>query len=201
MSKGLLIVVSGPSGCGKGTILKEVLAQDSNLFYSVSATTRQPREGEVHGESYYFLQKSEFEALIANGGMLEHACYCENYYGTPKAAVEAKLQQGNDVILEIEVQGAMQIQRSCPEAVFLFILPPSIEELSRRLHKRGTETEDKIARRIAAATEEIASANQYDYVIVNAALDKAIEDFRAILRAEKLSAKNNKDVIDEVLGV
>ena len=123
MSKGLLIVVSAPSGCGKGTVLAEVLKND-NFYYSVSATTRAPREGEVNGVNYHFLTKEKFEELIATGGVLEYAQYCDNYYGTPKKAVEDKLCEGRDVILEIEVQGAMKIKEACPDAVFIFILPP-----------------------------------------------------------------------------
>ena len=200
MTRGLLLVVSGPSGCGKGTILKEVLAQNRNLFYSVSATTRAPRPGEVEGESYFFLTTSAFEELIASGGMLEHACYCGHYYGTPKAAVDQQLSEGKDVILEIEVQGAMQVKRSCPDAVFLFVLPPSMRELSRRLYKRGTETEAVIQGRLEAAEREIGYAREYDYIIVNAGLEDAIADFHAVVRAEKLAAGHSAEQIEAVLA-
>ncbi len=199
MSKGLLIVVSAPSGCGKGTLLAEVLKND-NFYYSVSATTRAPREGEVNGVNYHFTSKEDFEKLIASGGVLEYARYCGNYYGTPRKAVEDKLAEGRDVILEIEVQGAMKIKQSCPEAVFVFILPPSVETLKERLEKRGTETADVIAKRVAEARGEIEKAYNYDYVIVNDDLDTAVSEFIKAVEAEKLTVKHSKDLIDRVLG-
>ena len=199
MSKGLLIVVSAPSGCGKGTLLAEVLKND-NFYYSVSATTRAPREGEVNGVNYHFTSKEDFEKLIASGGVLEYAQYCGNYYGTPRKAVEDKLDEGKDVILEIEVQGAMKIKQSCLEAVFVFILPPSVETLKERLEKRGTETADVIAKRVAEARGEIEKAYNYDYVIVNDDLDTAVSEFIKAVEAEKLTVKRSKDLIDSVLG-
>ena len=199
MSKGLLIVVSAPSGCGKGTLLAEVLKNDS-FYYSVSATTRAPREGEVNGVNYHFTSKEDFEKLIASGGVLEYARYCGNYYGTPRKAVEDKLAEGKDVILEIEVQGAMKIKQSCPEAVFVFILPPSVETLKERLEKQGTETADVIAKRVAEARGEIEKAYNYDYVIVNDDLDTAVSEFINAVEAEKLTVKRSKDLIDSVLG-
>lgn len=199
MSKGLLIVVSAPSGCGKGTLLAEVLKND-NFYYSVSATTRAPREGEVNGVNYHFTSKEDFEKLIASGGVLEYAQYCGNYYGTPRKAVEDKLAEGRDVILEIEVQGAMKIKQSCPEAVFVFILPPSVETLKERLEKRGTETADVIAKRVAEARGEIEKAYNYDYVIVNDDLDTAVSQFIEAVEAEKLTVKRSTELIDRVLG-
>lgn len=198
MSKGLLIVVSAPSGCGKGTLLAEVLKNDS-FYYSVSATTRAPREGEVNGVNYHFTSKEDFEKLIASGGVLEYAQYCGNYYGTPRKAVEDKLAEGRDVILEIEVQGAMKIKQSCPEAVFVFILPPSVATLKERLEKRGTETADVIAKRVAEARGEIEKAYNYDYVIVNDDLDAAVSEFIKAVEAEKLTVKRSKNIIDKVL--
>lgn len=198
-NKGILFVVSGPSGCGKGTILSEVLKQD-NIYYSVSATTRNPREGEVDGVSYNFLIKEHFEDLIKNDGMLEYACYCDNYYGTPKKPVEDMLNQGKHVILEIEVQGAMEIRKKCPKAVFVFILPPSVNELRRRLNKRRTETDDVIEKRISEAEGEIKSAENYDYVMINGELEKAVADLNAIIRAEELKIGNSKNKIYEVLN-
>lgn len=198
MNKGLLIVVSGPSGCGKGTVLSEVLKND-DFYYSVSATTRMPREGEVDGIQYHFMTKSEFEKLIDNNGMLEYASYCDNYYGTPRKAVEDMRCLGKDVILEIEVKGAMKVMQSCPDAVFVFILPPSVKELERRLRKRGTEAEDKIIKRLREACDEIKCAEKYNYIIVNGELEKAVDDLKAVIKAEKLRKENSLNKINEVL--
>ena len=198
MDKGILIVVSAPSGCGKGTILAEVL-KDEKFFYSVSATTRSPRPGETDGVNYHFLKKEQFEELIASGGMLEYAQYCDNYYGTPRDKVMEKLNEGKHVILEIEVQGAMQIREKCPDAVFIFIAPPSVGELRNRLAGRGTETAEVIEKRVSEAAHEISFAEKYDYVIVNDRLEEAIEDFRTVVRAEELKSVNQKNIIDEVL--
>lgn len=199
MGKGLLIVVSAPSGCGKGTILSEVLKNDS-FFYSVSATTRAPREGEVNGVNYHFLTKEKFEELIASDGMLEYAQYCGNYYGTPRKAVFDKLEEGKDVILEIEVQGAMKIKERCPEAMFVFILPPSLGTLKERLLKRGTETMEVIEKRVGEAAREIEAAYKYDYVIVNDDLQTAVDDFITAVKAEKMTVKRSEKTIDGVLG-
>lgn len=198
MNKGMLIVVSGPSGCGKGTVLAEILKSDK-IFYSVSATTRSPRPGETDGVNYYFLTKEKFEKLIEEDGMLEYASYCGNYYGTPKKPVEDMLEKGKHVILEIEVQGAMKVMEKCPEAVFVFILPPSLKELERRLNKRGTEAEDIIKKRLSEAAGEIKQAHKYNYAVINGELEKAVDDLKAIIRAEELKAKNSKNNIDEVL--
>lgn len=196
--KGLLIVVSGPSGVGKGTVLAEIL-KDENIFYSVSATTRNPREGEVDGVNYHFLTKEKFEELIADNGMLEYATYCGNYYGTPRKAVEDKLAEGKDVILEIEVQGAMNVKKSFPEAMMVFILPPSVSELRRRLNKRGTETEEVVNKRVAEAVGEIKKAENYDYVMINGDLDEAVETLKSIIIAEKQTIKRAGKIIGEVL--
>ena len=198
MNKGMLIVVSGPSGCGKGTVLAEILKSDK-IFYSVSATTRSPRPGETDGVNYYFLTKEKFETLIEEDGMLEYASYCGNYYGTPKKPVEDMLEQGKHVILEIEVQGAMKIMEKCPEAVFVFILPPSLKELERRLNKRGTEAEDVIKKRLSEAAGEIKQAYKYNYAVINRELSEAVDDLKAIIRAEELKSVNFKNNIDEVL--
>lgn len=197
--RGLLIVVSAPSGCGKGTILAEIL-KDENFYYSVSATTRAPREGEIDGTNYHFLDRDSFKSLIENNGMLEYAEYCDNFYGTPRKQAEEMLADGRDVILEIEVQGAMQVRKTCPEAVLIFILPPSVGELRRRLEKRGTEMEATIAKRVAEAASEIKFAEKYDYVMINDELDRAVYDLGAIIRAEKLTQKRSKNKIDGVLN-
>lgn len=196
--KGMLIVISAPSGCGKGTILSEIMKED-NYCYSVSATTRAMREGETDGVNYHFISSAEFEKLIADGGMLEYANFCGNYYGTPRKAVEDKLAEGKDVILEIEVQGAMIVKKAMPEAVLIFILPPSVNELRRRLKKRGTETDEVIEQRISRSSDEIKEAVNYDYVMVNGDLDEAVETLKAIIKAERLTIKRAKNMIGEVL--
>ena len=198
MNKGILIVVSAPSGCGKGTILAEVM-KDEKFYYSVSATTRSPRPGETDGVNYHFLGREQFEELIKTGGMLEYAEYCGNYYGTPRDKVLEKINEGKNVILEIEVQGAMQIREKCPEAVFVFIAPPSVAELRNRLEKRGTETPEVINQRVSEAAQEISCAYRYDYVVVNNILEDAVNDFISVIRAEELKAENQKNIIDEVL--
>lgn len=198
MSKGTLFIVSGPSGCGKGTVLAEIIKQD-NVYYSVSATTRAPRPGEVNGVNYNFLSKDEFEKLIENDGVLEYANYCGNYYGTPKKPVEDMLAEGKNVILEIEVQGALKVMDKCPEAVSVFILPPSLKELRRRLHKRGTETEEVIEKRIGEAVGEIRKAANYDYVMINGELETAVSDLLSIINSQKLKKENSDYLIDEVL--
>ena len=197
-NKGRLIVFSAPSGCGKGTMLAEIL-KDESFRCSVSATTRKPREGEVEGVNYYYVTNEEFENRVANGEFLEHAGYCDHYYGTLKSEVDPYLEKGINVVLEIEVQGAMNIRKARPDALLVFIAPPSVQELSRRLHKRGTETEEVIAQRVAAAYEELTYAPKYDYIIVNDALEDAVSDFFAVIRAEQLNSKYQSEFIDEVL--
>lgn len=196
--RGMLYVVSAPSGCGKGTILSEVFKRNKNIFYSVSATTRLPREGEVDGVNYFFMTKEQFKNLAENGQMLEYAEFCGNFYGTPRSAVEEKLDAGYDVVLEIETKGAMLVKERMPEATLIFILPPSVKELKRRLNKRGTETEDVINQRVSEAVGEIKKAYDYDYVMMNDELSDAIDDFISIMKVAKLE-KNNKNTIDEVL--
>ncbi|MEE5991988.1 MAG: guanylate kinase [Oscillospiraceae bacterium] len=185
MKRGKLIVVSAPSGCGKGTILSEIL-KNPKYYYSVSATTRKPREGEKDGVHYRFLQREEFEELIQQDAFLEYASYCDNYYGTLSAPIEEHLQAGNHVILEIEVKGAEQIRKKRPDAILIFIEPPSIETLRKRLKKRGTETKEVIEKRVAQAAEEMTHRNEYDYCIVNDVLADAVADFKAIARAAEL---------------
>ncbi len=196
--KGLLLVVSGPSGVGKGTLMKLLLEKNPNLRLSVSATTRSPRPGEVDGESYFFLTRPQFDALIAENGFLEYAIYGENCYGTPKKMVEDARAAGQDVILEIEVQGAMQIREKCPDAVLIFILPPSYEELENRLIGRHTESAEVVERRLAAAKRELLQAGKYDYAVVNDQLETAAEQLLAVIEAAKCTAKEMKEFIDEV---
>ncbi len=186
MSKGLLIVVSSPSGGGKGTILGEYFkCCGHDVKYSVSATTRAPREGEIDGEHYHFITKKEFVEMIDAGEMLEYAEYCDNYYGTPKAPVHKALDKGTDVLLEIEVKGGAQIKALEPECVSIFITPPSLEVLEKRLRGRQTETEDKIKLRLETAKEEMECAKDYDHVIVNDILEKAVEDFIRVIEKER----------------
>ena len=198
MSKGRLIVFSAPSGCGKGTMLAEIL-KDENYCVSVSATTRSPREGEVDGVNYYFMSKGDFLQRVADSEFLEYAEYCDNYYGTLMSEVDGKLNEGKNVILEIEVQGALKIREKRPDALMIFILPPSVSELRRRLKKRGTETDEVIEQRVSQAAREIEVASKYDYAIVNDALDDAISDFFAVMRAEKLKTQFSENTINEVL--
>lgn len=183
--RGLLIVLSGPSGVGKGTVRKELFSQpNTNYEYSISMTTRQPRKGEVDGVDYFFKTRDEFEVLIEEGGLLEHAEFVGNYYGTPLAYVNETLDAGRDVFLEIEVQGAAQIREKAPDALFIFLAPPSITELRDRLVGRGTETEEVIAKRIATANEEVEMMNLYDYVVENDEVQNACERINAIIMAE-----------------
>ena len=199
MNKGLLLVISAPSGGGKGTTLKELFAQDDNLRLSVSATTRGPRPGEEHGKQYYFLSRQEFETLIQEEKMLEHAEYVGNYYGTPREAVETWMGQGHDVVLEIEVKGGAQVKKLMPECVSIFILPPSMKVLEERLRGRGTEDEETVQKRLATAREEIPHAKDYDYIVYNDRLEDAVSDLQAIITAEKLKFSRNENSIERVL--
>lgn len=198
MNKGRLIVFSAPSGCGKGTMLEEIL-KDESFAVSVSATTRAPREGERDGVNYHFLSREDFEKRIAQGKFIEHAEYCQNLYGTLSSEVDDRLERGLNVILEIEPQGAMKIREKRPDALFVFIAPPSVGELKRRLKKRGTETDEVIEERISKAAWEISQAEKYDYIIVNDALEDAVKDFFTVIRAEKLKKEFSGDIIEEVL--
>lgn len=195
--KGLLIVFSGPSGSGKGTVLAEVMKQYPDMEFSVSATTRAPRDGEIDGVNYFFKSKEEFQDMVANGGFIEWAQFCENCYGTPRAYVESRLDQGKDVVLEIEVQGAMQVKAAFPDAVLIFNLPPSMEELKNRLVGRNTETSDVVAKRLATAKEELAIADRYDYVIVNDVVETAATKFLSILAGERCRSERNTWLLNE----
>lgn len=209
MSNARLFIISAPSGCGKGTLI-EALGKDFDFFNSISCTTRAPREGDIDGVHYNFMTKEQFEELIDKDGFLEHACFDGKYYGTPKAPVEEKLAAGVDVLLEIEPQGAFQVKAKRPDAVMLFILPPSIASLDRRLHRRAVkskETEEQIASRLETARGDIARAYDYDYVMMNDDLDEAIADLKNIFTLAKeggegleaYSAEKRKNMIDEVL--
>ena len=196
--KGLLLVVSGPSGAGKGTICKALLNKNDQIILSVSATTRKPRNGEVHGVNYFFIEKEEFTKMIENGEFLEYAQIYDNFYGTPKAAIIECLEKGQDVILEIEMQGARQIKEVYPEGVFIFVLPPSLEELKSRIVGRGTETQEEIEKRFSCAFEEINQIVNYDYFIVNEDIEKSVSDVEAIICAEKNKVTRYKNnIIDK----
>ena len=196
--KGLLLVVSGPSGAGKGTICKALLNKNDQIKLSVSATTRKPRNGEVHGVNYFFIEKEEFTKMIENGEFLEYAQIYDNFYGTPKAAIIECLEKGQDVILEIEMQGARQIKEVYPEGVFIFVLPPSLEELKSRIVGRGTETQEEIEKRFSCAFEEINQIVNYDYFIVNEAIEKSVSDVETIICAEKNKVTRYKNnIIDK----
>ncbi|KIP22489.1 Guanylate kinase [Anoxybacillus thermarum] len=183
--RGLLIVLSGPSGVGKGTVRKALFSQpDIQLQYSISVTTRKPREGEVDGVDYFFKTREQFEQMIRQNELLEWAEYVGNYYGTPIDYVEKTLQEGKDVFLEIEVQGAMQVRKVFPEALFIFLAPPSLSELRKRIEMRGTESEDLIRDRLQAAKEELEMMDAYDYVVENDQVELACERIKAIVMAE-----------------
>lgn len=183
--KGLLIVISGPSGVGKGTVRKALFNRPGhNLDFSVSMTTRKPRGGEVEGKDYYFVTEEKFKEEIENGNMLEHARFVNNYYGTPKDKVLEKLEEGKEVVLEIEVQGALQVKAKVKDAVFIFIAPPSWKTLENRLVTRGTETSDIIMERLTKARNEIMFASSYDYIVINDEVENAVDKIIAIIRAE-----------------
>ncbi|AQR76434.1 guanylate kinase [Paenibacillus larvae] len=182
--RGILIVLSGPSGVGKGTVCKALRKIAPELVYSVSATTRSPREGEVEGVNYFFKTKEQFQELIENDEMLEWAEYVNNYYGTPRRFVEETLNTGQDVILEIEVQGAIQVRKKFPEGIFIFLLPPSLDELENRIVTRGTESDETIRNRMDVAVDEIRLMEQYDYAVVNDEVRNACHKIQSILVAE-----------------
>lgn len=196
--KGILIVVSGFSGAGKGTIMKELLKKYDNYALSVSATTRAPRPGEADGREYFFKTKEEFEKMIAQDELIEYASYVDNYYGTPKAYVEEQLEAGKDVILEIEIQGALKVKKKMPDTLLLFVTPPSVEELRHRLIGRGTETMEVIESRLNRAREEAEGMTEYDYFVVNDVLEECVEDVHEVIRAEHLRSFRNLEFIEHM---
>ena len=203
-NNGLLIVISGFSGAGKGTLMKRLVEDYSNYALSVSMTTRQPRAGEENGREYFFATREEFEKKIGEEGFIEYASYCENYYGTPRDYVESQMAGGKDVILEIEIQGAMQIKTKYPHAILLFVTPPGAGALQERLMGRGTETEEEIVKRLKRAAEEAVGIEEYDYIIINDDLDECVKELHALLQeshhghVEKYDPRHHKEFIEEI---
>ena len=198
MNKGILVVVSGFSGAGKGTVMKRLMEKYDGYALSVSATTRKPRPGEEDGREYFFRTRDEFEKLIEEDALLEYAQYVENYYGTPRSYVEEQLQAGRNVILEIEIQGAMKIKEKIPEALLVFVTPPTVEELERRLTGRGTETAQVIADRLARAGEEAEVMGQYDYILVNDTVEECVDHLHQIIVSEHSRVSRNAEFIADI---
>ena len=199
-NKGALIVISGFSGAGKGTLVNKLLSDYDRFSLSISMTTRAPREGEENGREYFFVTREEFEENIEKDGFLEHASYVGNYYGTPRAYVEQEIAKGRDVILEIEVQGALQIKKKFPEAILMFVTPPSIAELEKRLRGRGTENDETVMKRLSRAKEETDYISGYDYILINDDLKECEERAIRYIDAAKTAPLRNKDFIAELLG-
>lgn len=196
--KGILVVVSGFSGAGKGTVMKRLLQKYDNYALSISMATRSPRPGEVDGRDYFFVSRDAFEEKIAEGGFVEYAQYCGNYYGTPKAYVEQQLEAGKDVILEIEIQGALKIKEKFETALLVFVMPPSVEELERRLIGRGTETPEVIRQRLSRADEEAEGIENYDYIVINNQLDACVEELNQLIITAHNAPIRNKEFIQSI---
>lgn len=200
-NKGLLLVISGPSGVGKGTICSKLMSERDNIKMSVSVTTRQPRIGETEGVSYFFRTEEEFMRMVEADEFLEYMCvFGKNHYGTPQSYVEEQRNLGFDVILEIDVKGALRVKEKCPDAIMMFIAPPDMDTLRRRLVGRGTETPEAVARRFGEAIREIALASEYDYIVVNDNLDKAVGQVQSVISAEHSRVSNNQELINQLKG-
>ena len=196
--RGILIVLSGFSGAGKGTLVKALLKKYNDYALSISMTTRAPREGERDGVEYFFSTREKFEETIVNNGLIEYALYCGNYYGTPRAYVEEQMAAGKNVILEIEIQGALKIKEKFPESLLIFVTPPSADELKRRLEGRGPESADVIAQRLARATEESEGIEAYDYIVVNDDLDTCVDEVHRLVEAARRAPVRCQDFIKEI---
>ena len=196
MRRGKTFIICGPSGVGKGTVVARLLASDPTLYSSVSATTRAPRNGEVDGVHYHFLSREQFQQWIAEDAFLEHAEFVGNYYGTPKKYVDAAMEQGRDVLLDIEIQGAEQVHRQRPEVVRIYVAPPSWAELERRLIGRGTEDMEKVRSRLERGKQEFAAASSFDYFVINDTVDNAVTEIRAIMLAEHCRPDERVEMID-----
>ncbi len=197
IEKGRLIIVSGPSGAGKSTVVFKAINGRDKMCFSTSVTSRKPRPGEVDGREYFFIDAARFEQMVQNDELLEHAVYVGNYYGTPRKFVEDKLSAGESVFLDIEVQGARQVKEKMPDAIMIFLIPPSLGELKKRLESRGTETEETIKGRLARAREEYAEADFYDYIVVNDDIDTAANELLSILTAEKCRFAARRQMLQE----
>lgn len=196
--KGILIVVSGFSGVGKGTLMKQLVHTYDNYALSVSMTTRSPRPGEEEGKEYFFVSREVFEEKIAQDGLVEYASYCENYYGTPREYVEKQLEKGKDVILEIEIQGALKIKKKFPTALLMFVMPPNAAELKRRLEGRGTESQEVIQKRLKRASEEAEGMEAYDYIVINDQLEECVEKMHALVQAAHCAPSRNEELIENM---
>lgn len=193
--KGVLAVVSGFSGAGKGTIMKALLEKYDNYALSISATTRDPRPGEEDGREYFFIKEEQFETMIKEDQLIEHARYVNHYYGTPRSYVEDRMAEGKDVILEIEIQGALNVKKKYPDAILIFVLPPSAMELKNRLTGRGTESDQVIKQRLTRASEEAEGMELYDYILVNDRVDVCVEELHELIRSQHLRTGNNREMI------
>lgn len=196
--RGILVVVSGFSGAGKGTLMKRLMEKYDNYALSVSATTRAPRPGEEHGREYFFHTKKEFEELILEDALIEYAQYVDNYYGTPKAYVEKQLNMGKDVILEIEIQGALKVKKKMPNTLLLFVTPPSAEELRRRLVNRGTESLEVIESRLSRASEEAEGMQEYDYILINDVIEDCVDNMHSVIQSQHDAVQNRQEFIKEI---
>lgn len=198
MEKGLLILVSGASGTGKGTVCKKILSDMPEIFYSISATTRQPRPGEVDGVEYFFITREEFKTWIAEDKFLEYAEVYGNFYGTPLHKIEERRNRGENVLLEIDTQGALNVMEKVPDGVYIFLLPPSLDELRKRIENRGTETPETLERRLNAAKAEIEIGKKYQYVVINDTVEKAVEKIKSIISAELCKVSRNKKILEDL---
>ncbi len=196
--RGILAVVSGFSGAGKGTLMKNLVNQYDNYALSISMTTRLPREGEEDGREYFFVSKETFEEKVGQGGLIEYACYCDNYYGTPKEYVENQLAMGRDVLLEIEIQGALKVREKFPEALLLFVMPPSAKELENRLTGRGTETPEVVSKRLRRAVSEAQGIENYDYIVINDDLEMCTQELHSIICTAHKSVGRNEEFIENM---
>ncbi|NLP00348.1 MAG: guanylate kinase [Clostridiaceae bacterium] len=201
MNPGLLLVVSGPAGVGKGTIVRKMMENDTKFVFSVSATSRVPRANESEGKNYYYKTREQFEEMIKNDELLEWVEYCGNYYGTPRDLVCREIEKGNVVILEIEVDGALNVKRLFPDCVLCFIIPPDFDELEKRLRGRGTDTEESIISRLSRAKEEFKYLDKYDYLVVNDSIENATQRFISIVQAEQMRTNRNQSLINKFKNI